>query len=182
MLIIHHLVQESVEWTFFFQIRYETSTFCCKYWCKVTTTFVYHNRRLCTTGALSKRWCTNSALSTRWILYSCYTTVHLYTLYIELYTIYSSIGYVPPHSYHHYPENSNQFPTGPTHQPTYHQPSHPGYPPPGHQYPPQHVPHYGHPPPNSSHHTSFPPHQYTGPRVQGSSYQGNNITVVLPVH
>ena len=43
----------------------------------------------------------------------------------------------------------------------------------------------GHPPPNSSHHTSFPPHQYTGPRVQRSRYQGNNIcqfTVVLPAH
>ena len=37
------------------QIKDKTSTFCSKYWCLVTTTFVYYDRRLCTTGTLSKR-------------------------------------------------------------------------------------------------------------------------------
>ena len=113
-------------------------------------------------------------------------TVHLHSVYEscihDALSVHSSVEHGLSHSYHHHPENYKQFPVGPTYQPTYHQPSHPGYyPPPGH---PQHVCHYGHsrppqlPPTNSPHHTSFPPYQhtpyqYTGAQVQQPGYQGN---------
>ena len=79
-----------------------------------------------------------------------------------------SIGYVPQYS-----QNPNQFPAGPTHQPVY---SHPGYPPPVSQYPPQQGYYYGQPAPSTQLPpvgAEVPPHQYTGAAMQGPSYQGS---------
>ena len=94
-------------------------------------------------------------------------------------SIHSSLGYVLPQSYQQYPQHSSSFRAGPTHQPTFCQPSDPGYPPPGHQYPTQQGYYHGHSPPpqptSSSHHTSLPPHQYTGAQVQELSCQGNRL-------
>ena len=111
-----------------------------------------------------------------------YTYLHsVYKAVYDAFSIHSSVGYVPPHSYHHRPENYSQFPVAPTHQPTnLDQSSHPEYLPSGHQYPPQYVRHYGRPPPTPLQPTnSFPSHQYTGSQI----HQPGNIccfTVVFP--
>ena len=89
---------------------------------------------------LSRRWCTNSTLSTRYE--DILATSIIVTLIQCIYTVYravcdslhSSLGCVVPQPYQHYPQHPRSFPVGPTHQPTYPQPSNPGYPPPGHQY------------------------------------------------
>ena len=130
---------------------------------------------------------TLNQVMTSFFLYDHTLTHSVYRAVCDALSIHSSVGHVPSHSYHHYPESYNHFPAGPTHQPTYHQPSHPGYPPPGHQYPPRRVSDYECPPPtqlsptDSSHHSSFPSHQYTGAQVQQLSFQGNICcsTIVL---
>ena len=57
------------------------------------------------------------------LLLSIVLACAVYTDVYDALSIHSSVGHVPPHSYHHHPENFIQLPVGPTHQPTYHQPS-----------------------------------------------------------